>query len=142
MPALVTLDVSHTDVTDEDLANIAHFCPNLKHFRMSGCYDVTDAGISSLASHCTKLASLDLSADMNGTRAMQITFKSISELVKSCPDVAKMHLTYSSRNNISKRSLIELNDWRVAKQGKMITFNLNDEAAAPAEPNPPANANR
>jgi hypothetical protein len=127
MPALLTLDVSHTDVTDEDLINAASFCPNLKHFRMSGCSDVTDAGVIALATHCAKLASLDLSADVNGTHPMQITIASLTQIVQRCPDVAKMHLTYSTRNGITKRGLIELNDWRIANQGKMITFNLNDE---------------
>jgi hypothetical protein len=127
MPALLTLDVSHTDITDDDVTNTANFCPNLKNFRMSGCSDVTDAGLGALPMHCPKLASLDLSADVNGTHPMHITFAVLAELVKNCPDITKMHLTYSTRNSISKRTLVDLTDWRIANQGKMITFNLNDE---------------
>jgi hypothetical protein len=127
MPALLTFDVSHTDITDEDLANLGLFCPNLRHFRMAGCADVTDTGLTLVAANCTRLVSLDLSADVNGTHPMRLSNVSLVELIKRCPDVTKLHLTYSTRGNITKRTLVELNDWRIANQGKMVTFNLNDE---------------
>jgi hypothetical protein len=127
MPALVTFDVSHTDITDEDLTNLSNFCPNLRHLRMAGCADVTDVGLNTVASTCSKLVSLDLSADASGTHHMRFTSAVLYDFIKNCPDIIKMHLTYSTRNNITKRTLIDLNDWRIANQGKMVTFNLNDE---------------
>jgi Leucine-rich repeat (LRR) protein len=127
MPALVTFDVSYTDITDEDITNLANFCPNLRHLRMAGCSEVTDTGLGDVSRTCSKLVSLDLSADASGAHHMRFTSAVLYDIVKSCYEVTKIHLTYSTRNNITKRTLIDLNDWRIANQGKMVTFNLNDE---------------
>lgn len=129
MTALVTFDVSNTDVKDDDLASLATFCPNLRNLRMAGCVEISDAGLASISAHCSRLACLDASAcvDAGTAQPMRYTSAALRELVQKCPDLVKMHLTYSVRGGITKKTLVELNDWRIANQGKMISFHLNDE---------------
>eukprot|EP01110_Echinostelium_bisporum_P013205 TRINITY_DN859_c2_g1_i1.p1 TRINITY_DN859_c2_g1~~TRINITY_DN859_c2_g1_i1.p1 ORF type:complete len:468 (-),score=207.32 TRINITY_DN859_c2_g1_i1:394-1797(-) len=127
MPTMLTFDLSHTDITDEDLFNLAVFCPNIKNLRINGCTEITDLAISNLANKSIKLVSIEASRDLNTNNLMKITISSITQLATQCPDLVRMNLSYSSKNNITKRSLLELNDWRMQSKQKLITFNLNDD---------------
>jgi len=127
LPHLANIDLSNTDATDVDVINVTKFCANLKNIKVAGCCDVTDVAISTVATNCTRLVALDISRDINTPTAMKITILSISEIVQNCPDLSKINISYSSRSKITKRTLLELNDWRLQNKMKLVTFNLNDD---------------
>jgi len=127
IPTLFTIDLSYTDITDEDVINLSTFCPNIKNVRINGCSEVTDGSVCTLAAKCGKLVSFEASRDLNGQHPMRITIASLNELASRCVDMSRMNLSYSTRSNITKRTLLELNDNRLMNNLKLITFNLNDD---------------
>jgi hypothetical protein len=127
LPHLVTLDLSFTDIDDDDILNACNYCANIKTLRLAGCCDVTDVSVSALATNCTKLTNLDLSRDIHIAQPMKITILSIAELARNCPDLTKINLSYSSRNSITKKTLLEVNECRLHSKLKLVTFHLNDD---------------
>jgi len=61
MTSIVSLDLSKfTRLDDEGLKGIAKRCIHLKELTVNWCYNVTDAGISIVTSHCIQLRVLNL----------------------------------------------------------------------------------
>lgn len=68
---------------------------------------------------------LDASRDQSVPHRMPISIASVGEFAM-IPSMIKMCLSYSNRNKINKRSLIELNDLRLERGLKAMSFHLND----------------
>jgi len=130
LPNLTSMDLSFTDLKDEDIVGVSNYCANLKNIRLAGCTEVTDAALSSLAKNCKKLTAIDLCRELGSTQPMRITMAGIEEIAKNCPELHKVNVSYSSRSSITKRAIMELNEWRVENGMKLITFALNEEIIA------------
>lgn len=60
--ALLNLNVSEGNVTDTDLQTLAVNCPQLQRLNISGCRNVSDAGVVAIAQHCAVCVSCALGA--------------------------------------------------------------------------------
>eukprot|EP01113_Clastostelium_recurvatum_P025895 TRINITY_DN3110_c0_g1_i1.p1 TRINITY_DN3110_c0_g1~~TRINITY_DN3110_c0_g1_i1.p1 ORF type:complete len:489 (-),score=119.79 TRINITY_DN3110_c0_g1_i1:70-1536(-) len=127
LPNLTSLDLSFTDVKDEDIVGVGNYCANLKNLRLAGCTEVSDVAMSALAQKCKKLHAIDLCRELGSNQPMRVTMAGIEEIAKGCPELHKVNLSYSSRSNITKRAIMDLNEWRVEHGMKVITFCLNEE---------------
>eukprot|EP01132_Coremiostelium_polycephalum_P000976 gene976-1241_t len=133
--SLTTIDLSFTDVNDEDIRQLTEYSVNLKNLRLCACVEVTDASMVLIATHCKKLVCVDLSRDQqpisNGSAQnkgpMKITLETVDALFLNCQDLQKVALSYSSRNNITKRSVMELHERRLSIGWKCVNFTLNEE---------------
>jgi len=127
LPNLSSIDLSFTDADNEDMIGLSNYCANLKTLRLAGCSNVSDSSIYSISQKCKKLISIDLTRELGSAQPMRVTIAGIEDLAKGCPDLHKVSLSYSSRNNITKRAIMDLNEWRIEHGYKVITFCLNEE---------------
>ena len=77
------------EVLDSWLCSIAEHCPGLRALDLSGCVNVTDAGLTHLA-RCTQLATLNLCG------CNKVTDAGLAHLAR-CTQLAKLNLANSSR---------------------------------------------
>ncbi|KYR00503.1 hypothetical protein DLAC_02511 [Tieghemostelium lacteum] len=133
---LTTLDLSYTDVNDDDIKQLTEYSLNLKNLRLCACVEVTDLSMVQVATFCKKLVGVDLTKDQqpitNGGSTqnkgpMKITLETVEALFINCPDLQKVAISYSSKNNITKRSLMELHERRLNLGMKMLVWNLNED---------------
>eukprot|EP01111_Echinosteliopsis_oligospora_P007335 TRINITY_DN2220_c0_g1_i2.p1 TRINITY_DN2220_c0_g1~~TRINITY_DN2220_c0_g1_i2.p1 ORF type:complete len:469 (-),score=73.65 TRINITY_DN2220_c0_g1_i2:79-1485(-) len=125
MTSLTAIDMSFTNISDDDLRFLSEFCPYLKTLKITGCTGITDDGMLHLAK-CTKLTNLDASRDST-TTSMNFTITSISALASLCADLHKISLSPSAKNKITKSALGDLNEKRFAGDLPLIAFHLNED---------------
>eukprot|EP00026_Physarum_polycephalum_P008050 Phypoly_transcript_08126.p1 GENE.Phypoly_transcript_08126~~Phypoly_transcript_08126.p1 ORF type:complete len:502 (-),score=85.25 Phypoly_transcript_08126:45-1481(-) len=133
MTSMHTLDLSHSDVKDEDLRHLVEFCPNLRVLKLVSCTNLTDAGVTYLAQHNERIAVLDVSRDSTlVSLRMSITLAAIAEFAKR-EHTYKVYVSYSARNQLTTRTLNELNTLRTTSGMKPMIFHLIDSVAPSAE---------
>lgn len=129
MVAMQNLDLSYTDVQNEDLVKLAEFCPNLKVLKLIGCNNITDDGLIYLSQHCPKLTVMDLSRDPCSPHRMLVTIAAINELAKH-ENMHKMTVSYSARHKITTQTLNEINNMRTNNGMRAMSFHLHDAASS------------
>ena len=75
----------------------------LKQFSFSGCASITDTGLSSVALHLQRLASLDAS------KCDSITDKSVLEVAKYCHNLTHLDLSMCSQITTNAVDQLEIN---------------------------------
>lgn len=128
MVSMQNLDLSYTDVNDEDLVKLAEFCPKLRVLKLVGCNNITDDGLIYLAHNCPKLAIIDISRDPTSPHRMLATIAAITELAKQ-ENMHKMTVSYSARHKITTQTLNDINNMRTNNGMKAMSFHLNDAAS-------------
>ena len=74
------------DVTDAGLASLAAGCPAITLLTLGGCDQITDTGLASLTAGCPAIITLKL------TGCSQITDTGLASLAAGCPDITTLTL--------------------------------------------------
>ncbi|KAF7727760.1 hypothetical protein EC973_007219 [Apophysomyces ossiformis] len=93
--ALRHLDLSFCRHLNDTILASAMQCwgQSLTHLRLNSLYDITDAGVLSIAQHCPNLRLLHL------TRCWQLTNTSLDYLSQQCPKLVYVSVAFLSRSN-------------------------------------------
>ncbi|XP_048356504.1 dynein regulatory complex subunit 6 isoform X2 [Sphaerodactylus townsendi] len=115
-PALLHLNLSHTDITNGTLRLLSRSFSNLQHLNLAYCRKFTDKGLQYLGSGrgCHKLIYLDLSG------CLQITVEGFKSIAKSCSGI--QHLVINEMPTLTDRCIQAL----VGKCQKIISVEFNE----------------
>ncbi|XP_077194195.1 F-box and leucine-rich repeat protein 13 isoform X2 [Paroedura picta] len=115
-PALLHLNLSHTDITNGTLRLLSRSFSNLQYLNLAYCRKFTDKGLQYLGSGrgCHKLISLDLSG------CLQISVDGFKNIAKSCSGI--QHLTINDMPTLTDRCIQAL----VGKCQKIISIEFNE----------------
>ena len=123
-----------TQVDDNFVINLSHFCPELKFLDIRGCHKLTDKAIDVLAQKCTLLEMLDISGG-SALQATKLTDASCSSIAEYCKRLK--HLYIAKNPNITLKTFVDLFGGcpqitigvTCVRRGRGITYNeLNDLA--------------
>merc|ERR1719331_2347962 len=79
-----------TQIKDESIKIIAHYCKKLKIIRLKQCFQLSDVSILAISSNNTNLQELDVSRTQLGYK---ITDVSLLSLAERCPGLHKLDLS-------------------------------------------------
>ncbi|XP_067324929.1 F-box and leucine-rich repeat protein 13 [Anolis sagrei] len=98
-PALLYLNLSHTDITNGTLRLLPRGFPNLHYLSLAFCRKFTDKGLQYLGSGrgCHKLIYLDISG------CLQITVQGFKNIAKACSGI--QHLTINEMLTLTDRCI-------------------------------------
>ncbi|XP_034982676.1 F-box and leucine-rich repeat protein 13 isoform X1 [Zootoca vivipara] len=98
-PAILYLNLSHTDITNGTLRLLSRGCPNLQYLSLAYCRKFTDNGLLYLGSErgCRKLIYLDLSG------CLQLTVEGFRNIADSCSSIK--HLIINEMPTLSDRCI-------------------------------------
>ncbi|XP_053114455.1 dynein regulatory complex subunit 6 isoform X3 [Hemicordylus capensis] len=115
-PALLYLNLSHTDITNGTLRLLSRGFPNLQYLSLAYCRKFTDKGLQYLSSGrgCHKLIYLDISG------CLQISVEGFRNIAKSCSGV--QHLTINEMPTLTDRCIQAL----VEKCPQIATVECNE----------------
>nr|XP_056702452.1 dynein regulatory complex subunit 6 [Euleptes europaea] len=115
-PALLNLNLSHTDITNGTLRLLSRSFSNLQYLNLAHCRKFTDKGLQYLGSGrgCHKLIYLDLSG------CLQISVEGFKNIAKSCSGI--QHLTINEMPTLTDRCIQAL----VGKCQKIISVEFNE----------------
>ncbi|XP_015270539.1 PREDICTED: F-box/LRR-repeat protein 13 [Gekko japonicus] len=115
-PALLHLNLSHTDITNGTLRLLSRSFSNLQYLNLAYCRKFTDKGLQYLGSGrgCHKLIYLDLSG------CLQISVEGFKNIAKSCSRI--QYLTINEMPTLTDRCIQAL----VGKCQKIISIEFNE----------------
>ena len=82
-PLLQYVDLSKTRITDETVRVLSNHCPLLETIILSGCPNVTSAGLELIASNCVMLKNVVIEEPLLGSRSV-VTLRNSFPLIHFC----------------------------------------------------------
>ncbi|KAJ6666299.1 hypothetical protein lerEdw1_000571 [Lerista edwardsae] len=115
-PALLYLNLSHTDITNGTLRLLSRGFPNLQYLSLAHCRKFTDKGLQYLSSGrgCHKLIYLDISG------CLQISVEGFRNIANSCRGI--QHLIINEMPTLTDRCILALAE----KCRQIVTVEFNE----------------